>query len=427
MSRRLGVGLLGVGWMGALHTRSYRRLADHYPELDVTFELVAAADPDPRRRRRAVEQLGYGRADEDWRSVVEDPGVDVVSVTSPNYLHREMALGVIAANKQLWVEKPVGTSVAQTEQVALAAAAAGTVGAVGFNYRHVPLIEHAVSLVAGGSLGAITGVRGWFLNDYASDPRGPINWRFLRSEAGSGVLGDLMSHVVDLAAAIVGPLSEVVASTDVVIGRRPLASGDADHFSVVATDRGPVMPEGGMPSVPVENEDSARALVHFAGGATGFLEAGRAVVGPHCSLGIAVYGSAGSLLWDFERMNEMDLYLADAPGDPGYRRVLARPGHGDYARFQPGPAISMGYDDLKVVEAARFVRAVLGGEPCAPGLAEAVSAAQAIDAMERSAVSRSWEPVSSAGPAVGSQRATVAPGPEVTRTREGASQRTDQV
>lgn len=394
MSRRLGIGLLGVGWMGALHTRSYRRLVDHYPELDVSFDLVAAADPADVGRRRAVEQLGYARADEDWRSVVEDPGVDLVSVAAPNFLHREMALGVVAAGKQLWVEKPVGVSARQTEEVATAATAAGTVSAVGFNYRHAPLMEYAASLIAGGSLGRVTGVRGWFLNDYASNPRGPLNWRFLRSEAGSGALGDLMSHVVDLTTSVVGPLSEVVASTDVVIGSRPLSTGEAEHFSSVATDP----PAGDLdrrgPAAPVENEDSARALVRFAGGASGFLEAGRAVVGPHCSLGIAVYGTTGSLVWDFERMNEIELYLTDLSGDPGYRRVLARPGHGDYARFQPGPAIAMGYDDLKVIEAAAFVRAVLDGRPCVPGLPEAVAAARAIDAMERSSVTRSWEAVS---------------------------------
>ncbi len=418
MSRCLGVGLLGAGWMGALHTRSYRRLADHYPELDVTFDLVAAADPAAGSRRRAVEQLGYARAEEDWRAVVEDPGVDVVSVTAPNHLHREMALGVVAAGKQLWVEKPVGISVGQTEEASAAAAAAGTVSAVGFNYRHVPLVEHAVSLVAGGSLGRITGVRGWFLNDYASNPRGALNWRFLRSEAGSGALGDLMSHVVDLATTLAGPISEVVASTDVVIGSRPLPTGEAEHFSVIGAEEPDVSNAAGVATAPVENEDSARALVRFAGGASGFLEAGRAVVGPHCSLGIAVYGTIGSLVWDFERMNEMDLYLADAPGDQGYRRVLARPGHGDYARFQPGPAISMGYDDLKVVEAARFVGAVLAGHRCVPGLPEAVVAARTVDAMERSVATGSWEPVSSGALADGSRGATVDPVPGTTGRRE---------
>ncbi|MST34212.1 gfo/Idh/MocA family oxidoreductase [Acidimicrobiaceae bacterium USS-CC1] len=391
MSRRLGVGLLGVGWMGALHTRAYRRLTDHYPELDVRCELVAAADVGESGRRRAVEELGYARAEPDWRAVVDDPDVDVVSVTAPNALHREMALAVLAAGKALWVEKPVGRGLAETAAVA-AALGPGAVTAVGFNYRTVPLVEHAGALVAAGALGRITGFRGWFLNDYASNPWGPLNWRFSRDGAGSGALGDLMSHVVDLATALLGPLREVVAVTDVAIARRPYAAGEGEHFATLGP--GALEPPGDdVPTGEVENEDSARVLARFASGASGFLEVDRAAVGPHCSLGFEIHGSTGSLSWDFERMNELQLYLADTTGDAGYRRVLARPGHGDYGRFQPGPAISMSYDDLKVIEAARFVGAVLTGDPLAPGLAEALSAARAVDAMERSAASRAWEAV----------------------------------
>ncbi len=391
MSRRLGIGLLGVGWMGSLHTRSLRRLPDHYPDLATGCDFVVAADPSPGGRRRAVEELGYERAEQDWRAVVEDPRVDLVSVTAPNAFHREMSLAVIHAGKALWVEKPVGRGVAETAEVAGAAARAATISAVGFNYRNVPLVEHAVALIARGTIGRLTGFRGWFLGDYASNPWGPLNWRFSRAGAGSGALGDLMCHVVDLAATLVGPLQEVVASTDVVVPRRPLPTAGDEHFSTLDS---PVEPPGDdVPTGPVENEDSARALVRFTGGASGFLEVGRAVVGPHCSLGFEVYGSAGSLRWDFERMNEMGLYRADTPGDAGYRRVLARPGHGEYGRFQPGPAIAMGFDDLKVVEAARLVRAVVSAEKCTPGLPEALAAARALDAMERSALSRAWEPV----------------------------------
>jgi len=148
VSRRLGVGLLGVGWMGALHTRAYRRLADHYPDLDVRCELVAAADVGESGRRRAVEELGYARAEQDWRAVVDDPDVDVVSVTAPNALHREMALAVLAAGKALWVEKPVGRGLAETAEVA-AALDPGAVTAVGFNYRTVPLVEHAGAALLG--------------------------------------------------------------------------------------------------------------------------------------------------------------------------------------------------------------------------------------------------------------------------------------
>ncbi len=381
MTRRsIGVGLLGVGWMGQLHTRSYRRLAEHFPELEVDIRLVAAADPRPARRALATE-LGYASATEDWREVVADPEVDVISVAAPNYLHRDMGVAAARSGKPFWGEKPLGRDAAETEEIARAVAEAGVVTTVGFNYRYVPLVEHVRALVASGALGVPTGYRGWFLNDYASRPDGVLSWRFRRALGGSGALGDLMSHVADLAQFLLGPVAEVVATTDLLIPERPLpTSEDAGHFTV-----------GGGPSAPVENEDAARALVRFASGLGGYLEVGRAVVGPHCSLGFELYGTEGSVRWDFERMNELDRYVAGgAGGDVGFQRVLARPGHGEYHRFQPGPAISMSYDDLKVVEASRFVASVLGGEPAPGGVPDALAAARVIAAIETSASSRAW-------------------------------------
>lgn len=386
MSRRpLGVGLLGVGWMGQLHTRAYRRLPEHFPELDADIRLVAAADPSPARRELATGRLGYARSTADWREVLASPEVDVVSITAPNFLHRDMGVAAAAAGKPFWAEKPLGRDAAETGEVAVAAAAAGVVTTVGFNYRYVPVVEHARALVAGGALGVPTGYRGWFLNDYASSPAGVLSWRFRRALGGSGALGDLMSHVVDLAHFLVGPVAEVVATTDLLIPERPLPeSEDAGHFAV----------GGAGPSAPVENEDAARALVRFASGLGGALEVGRAVVGPHCSLGFELYGTEGSLRWDFERMNELQRYVAGGVGgDVGYQRVLARPGHGEYHRFQPGPAISMSYDDLKVVEASRFVRSVLEGTPGSGGVLDALAAARVVAAMEASAGSRAWAAV----------------------------------
>ena len=391
MSRRsIGVGLLGVGWMGRLHTRSYRRLVEHFPELDADIRLVAAADPSAARRGLATTELGYASATEDWREVVANPEVDVVSITAPNYLHRDMGVATARSGKPFWGEKPLGRDAAETEEIARAVAEAGVVTTVGFNYRYVPLVEHVRALVASGGLGVPTGYRGWFLNDYASSPAGVLSWRFRRALGGSGALGDLMSHVVDLAQLLLGPVAEVVATTDLLIPERPLpASEDAGHFAV-----------GGGPSAPVENEDAARALVRFASGLGGYLEVGRTVVGPHCSLGFELYGTEGSVRWDFERMNELDRYVAGgAGGDVGFQRVLARPGHGAYHRFQPGPAISMSYDDLKVVEASRFVASVLEGRPASGGVRDALAAARVIAAIEASASSRAWAAVeASAGP-----------------------------
>ncbi|GAB3347917.1 Gfo/Idh/MocA family protein [Amycolatopsis echigonensis] len=377
----LGVGLISVGWMGKLHSRSYDRVNYHYPELGLRPRLVIAADVLAEQRDFARDALGYAQATEDWRDVVAHPDVQAISITAPNYLHREIASAVAAAGKHFWIEKPVGRTTDDAAAVAAAADKAGVRTAVGFNYRHAPSVTHARDLIASGAIGRITHVRGRFLNDYAAEPGGVLSWRFQRDRAGLGVLGDLMTHAVDLLQYLLGPVTEVSALTSIVIPERPLpGDGPSTHFAVV---------EGG-PTGPVENEDYAAGLLRFGDGPVGTVEASRVTVGPRCQIGFEIFGTDGSVAWNFERMNELEVCLGRTGPDHGYRTVLAGPEHGDYRRFQPGPAISMSYDDLKVVEAALFLRSVETGEQLAPGVADALAASHVVDTMARSAESGSW-------------------------------------
>ncbi|WP_316294168.1 Gfo/Idh/MocA family protein, partial [Clavibacter michiganensis] len=183
---------------------------------------VAAADPDERGRAHARDVLGYDTAVNDYREVLADPAVDVVSICSPNFLHHEMALAAVAAGKPFWIEKPMGRSLSESREIAEAAEAAGLVTSVGFNYRHDPAVARARELVRSGALGTITNVRVSFLADYSADPLGVLTWRFLREKAGSGVMGDLLSHGVDLAQFVVGRIAAVSAAKETFIRRRPL-------------------------------------------------------------------------------------------------------------------------------------------------------------------------------------------------------------
>src|SRR5438034_543710 len=189
---QIGIGLLGAGWMGDLHTAAYKRTRDHYPELGVEPRLVMVADQSAERARQARDRLGYAAWTIDWREVLEHPEVDAVSITTPNFMHREMALAAAAAGKHFWGEKPLGRFPAETAEIAAAAERAGVMTTVGFNYRHAPVVQHARDLIARGELGEITHYRGFFLSDYASHPQGALSWRFSRELAGLGVLGDLM-------------------------------------------------------------------------------------------------------------------------------------------------------------------------------------------------------------------------------------------
>ena len=385
----LGVGLVSVGWMGKLHSRAYQALPYVYPETGIRPRLVHAADTAPDRVVYAREVLGYERASTDYREVLADPEVEVVSICAPNLLHREIGVAAAEAGKPFWIEKPVGRNVEETAAVAAAANAAGLVTSVGFNYRHAPAVEHTRELVADGALGRITNVRAVFFSGYASEPKGVLSWRFDRQQAGSGALGDLLSHVVDLLQYLVGPVAEVTALTSTVYRQRPvLPTGSANHFAVVE--------DGELGTVG--NEDYAATLVRFAdqargAGAVGTLEASRAIVGPQCGLGFELYGTDGSLAWNFEQMNELRVCVGRGRPHQGYTTVLANAQLGDYARFQPGPGIAMGYDDLKVTEARKFLVAVAGGERQNSSVDDALSVAEVLAAAERSAADGTWHKV----------------------------------
>ena len=392
VAREIGIGTVGLGWMGQLHTRAYRRLFDHYPHGELKPRLVMAADAVEEQVREGAQRLGYESWTTDWREVVEHPEVEAVSITAPNFLHREVAVAAARAGKHIWLEKPCGRYPAETFEIGRAVEEAGVVSMIGLMYRHAPAVEYAKELIAAGELGEITHYRGFFLADYSADPKGALTWRFKGEYGGLGVLGDIMPHTADMAQNLLGPVASVCAQRETFIRERVEAPMGASHFSVV---------EGGE-MAPVENEDYASSLVRFENGARGTFEASRACVGPHVRMSFEVNGTRGALSWNFQRLNELELYRADGAGDRGYKTVYAAPGMGDFAKFQPGPGISMGYDDLKVVEAERFLSSIADGRQRAASIREIVSTMRVVEAMARSCDSGRWEeiegPLRASGP-----------------------------
>lgn len=385
-NRPVGVGLISVGWMGKVHSRAYLALPIVYPELGIKPRLVIAADNVQERADYARDVLGYEKITLDYHDVLNDPEVDVVSICAPNFLHAEIGIAAAKAGKAFWIEKPVGRGADETESVEKAADVAGVVTSIGFNYRNAPAVEHAKQLIASGALGRITNIRGTFFADYSAEPNGALSWRFIRKFAGSGVLGDLMGHLADLVQYLVGPISEVSGITKTIITERPvLQMGSGTHFDVI---------EGGEKK-PVENEDYGGALIRFAdnaiaAGAVGTIEASRVAVGPRASYNFEIYGTEGSVKWDFERMNELEVAIGRKGEHVGYQRIMASPSFGDFGSFQPGAGTSMGYDDLKIVEARKFLEAYFGGPAKNSNIHDAVSAARVVSAIEESAESKKW-------------------------------------
>jgi predicted dehydrogenase len=378
--RTLGVAVAGFGWMGRAHTQAYARVVHHFPQLPLRPELVAVADDAPGRAEEAADQFGFATATRDWRDLADDPRVEAVSIAAPNFLHREIGVGLARAGKHIWIEKPVGLGTDDARAVAEAVNAAGVQGAVGFNYRNAPAVAAARQMIADGELGTITHARFRLFSDYAAHPEGALTWRYERQRGGSGVLGDLAAHGVDLVWYLLGDIDSLVADTAIFVPERARPTGaTAGHARATGGEMG-----------PVENEDYVSSQLRLASGARVVLEASRVAVGEQNNYGFEVHGTRGALLWDFRRMNELGVSVGTTYQDQAVTTVYVGPGHGEYAAFQPGSAVAMGYDDLKVIEAYHFLRSVAEAAPYGTTLEDAVRSAAALDAMVRSVETGGW-------------------------------------
>jgi predicted dehydrogenase len=383
--RRLGVGLIGFGWLGQAHSRSLLRIPTLFPEREFDPELAAVSDTDPRRVEEAVGSFGYASGSPDWRHVIDEPSVDMVVIAAPNALHVELIEAACDAGKAVFCEKPVGGTPAETARAERAARRAGAITGVGYNYRWAPLVRYAAGLVERGRLGRVTNYRGRFFSMYGSDPLGLLSWRFRLDEGGHGVTTDLLSHAVDLAHVLVGPIRRVVGTVETFIRERPLppASGGT-HYG-----RG----RAGEPTGEVTNEDYAGMLCEFENGARGSFEAARTLLGPESQMAFDLYGTRGAVGWNLERMNELRLYLAGDEPHSGYTTVFGGERFPYHGRFAPGDANGIGFEDLIAIEDYEFCRSVAEGRPHSPSFEDALAAVGVQAALLRSCESGRWEEV----------------------------------
>jgi predicted dehydrogenase len=380
--QRIGVGVIGFGWLGRAHTRSLARIPMLFGDRSYDPELVVCADPAPGAADEAVSGFGFARATDDWRRVVDDPAVDAIWIAAPNMLHVELVEAAAQAGKDVFCEKPVGGTPEQTARAERAVRRAGVIGGVGFNYRWAPLVRYAAELIAAGELGTVTNYRGRFFSMYGADPLGVLSWRFRLDEGGHGVTSDMLSHAVDLAHHLAGPITRVVGTTATFIPERPLGAGS--HYG-----RG----RAGDPHGAVTNEDYAGMLCEFAGGARGSFEASRAIVGPESEMAFDVHGTTGAAGWSLEALNELRLYRATGDRGSGYMTVLGGERFPPHGAFVPGSGNGIGYEDLVTIEDAAFCDAVAERRPFAPGFDAALAWVSVQAALLRSARSGRWEDV----------------------------------
>jgi len=386
MRKRIGVGVIGLGWMGQAHSRSLRRIPMNFPERTFDPDLVICSDLLPLRGDEAVAAFGFRATTTDWRAVVDAADVDLVVVTAPNALHVEIVEAAAAAGKDVLCEKPVGGTPVETARAEAVARKAGVITGVGYNYRFAPLVQHARQMIEAGALGDITAYRGRFFSMYGNDPLAVLSWRFQFDEGGYGVTTDLLSHSVDLAHFLIGSVDSVVAQKATFIADRPLPAATASHY-----DRGAADDETG----PVTNEDYVGVLCTFAGGARGSFEACRAFVGPESQMAFEVYGTHGALAWNLETMNELRVYLREDSPTTGYRTVYGGDRFPYHGQFVPGNANGIGFEDLIVIEDYELCSSVVERRPHHPGFEDALAYVSVQRAVLRSCETGGRETVTS--------------------------------
>ena len=363
----LRVGLIGSGFMGRAHAFGLA-LAERALDPPCRVEFACLADADEGRAAAAAEALGFARSTADWRAMVADPGIDVVHVTAPNALHREMALAALAAGKPVHCEKPLAPTAAEADEMAAAAAAAGAVTQVGFNYLANPMLRLARAMIEAGEIGEPYAYRGVHAEGYMADPATP--WSFRLEPAGGGVMADLGSHALATAEYLMGPIVRLMGDAAVARPTRPGADGAPRR---------------------VEVEDVARAFLRFESGASGSLEASWVATGRTMQHDFEVYGSRGAIAFAGARLNELRVYAAGGPAaGRGFRTIEAGPEHPPYAAFCPAPGHQLGFNELKAIEMAGFLEAIAGRAPEPFGFARGARVQRLVEATLASAADGAW-------------------------------------
>jgi predicted dehydrogenase len=376
--KSIRVGLIGSGFMGRSHAIAIRTASAVFGlERPLVLELLA--DVDAPSASRAGLALGISRTTGDWHALIEDHAVDLVDITTPNTLHEPMAMAAIAARKPVYCEKPLAPDAATAFRMAEAAEAAGVQTFVGFNYLKNPLVRTAREIVLSGEIGEVWGFRGIHAEDYMSDPAAPWTWR-LDPKGGAGAVADLGSHIISLARYVVGDIEALCADLATKVRERTTREGTRRL---------------------VEVDDEARALVRFANGASGTLEASWIATGRKMHLAFELTGSKGSVCLNMERMNELRLFIRGGkPGREGYVDIPAGPTHPDYAPFCPAPGHQLGFNEIKAIEVKAIAEALSGGPPFQPDFREAAMVQATVDAILLSARERRWVAVKELMPAV---------------------------
>jgi predicted dehydrogenase len=368
--KKLNVAMIGYEFMGRAHSTAWRQV--HHYFRDVPFEPVmkVICGRTESKVKEAAERLGWEEAATRWEDVVARQDIDLVDVSTPGDSHLPIAVAAAEAGKSILCEKPLANTLAEAEKMLAAVSKAGVIHMICHNYRRCPAVALAKQVIDAGQLGSIYHYRGTYLQDWIVDPQFPRVWRLSRSKAGSGALGDILSHTLDLSRYLVGEPFEVSGLLTTFISERPL-------------------PEDPTKTGRVDVDDAALALVRYHNGALGYLEGTRFALGRKNHNRFEINGSKGSMVWDLEKMNELQLYLEEGPNS-GFRTILATDRRHPYLSAWWPPGHIIGYEHTFTHTVYDLLKAIDSGRLPRPNFEDGVKNQRVLDAIERSAAARQW-------------------------------------
>lgn len=382
--RKLNVAMIGGGFMGKAHAMAYAAMPMFFwpaPAIPVRKVVV---DINETMASEARDRFGFEEGAVDWRAVIERSDIDAVDICTPNDAHAEIAIAAAKAGKHIICEKPLARTGAEAKTMLDAVTDGSIIHMVAFNYRRTPAVALARKYIDEGRIGEVRNFRGTYLQDWSADPDGPLSWRFQKKVAGSGAVGDIGTHVIDFARYLVGEISAVSALTQTYNKTRPVQQGGVDKLGVGGGDKS-------APRAKVDVDDEMLTLLRFENGAVGSIEATRNGYGRNNFLTFEIHGTKGSLAFNYERRDELQVMFADDPGDArGFRTVYSGPAHPYGSGLWPIPALGIGYGETKIVECYDFCSAIVSGKQPSPNFNDGWRVSLVADAILKSGETGAW-------------------------------------
>ena len=382
--KKLNIGLIGAGFMAKAHSIAYAGMPMFFWPAPAIPVKKTVMDVDETTAKEAKQKFNFEKYSTNWFDIINDPSIDVVDICTPNNAHFDIAIAAASRGKHILCEKPLALTAEQAKAMYIAAKKNSITTMVAYNYRKTPAIQLAKKFINEGLVGDILDFRGTYLQDWSADPSSPLSWRFQKELCGSGALGDIGTHVIDMIRFLVGDFDSVNARTATYVNERPIQSSGADTLGTIKIDNT-------KPKHPVDVDDQCCFMIHCKNKAFGTIEATRNAWGRNNFITIEIHGTKGSIYFNYERRDELQICFADDNNDRrGFKTIYTGPSHPYGDSLWPIPALGIGYTETKIIECYDFCKAIIEDSECTPNFRDGYAIELIADAVLASSKSQTW-------------------------------------